>query len=630
MTNFRSQVQMKGTDGLRANAGGTAEYKVNADGTVSLSVRSASLNHLLNGVCPIYILYVNATGDLWFVWGRDEQKRLQVDRPGWLKQETVTIRFARQLSTQALPKIRDRIIAEGRLSREMHDSLVKTTVRGAIGISVDTETLRAVTPERAEAVLAASGTTIVASGFPDEAIRLFNLLPVQLQHHPRFQLTCGYAHYTRGRFQAAAGCIAEALAHSGSLSAGDRVFLSRLKNACEHRLGVIDTEACLERAREIDRNATGAESLLTRVEAARRAVLNEADRDARTRLLDNLQAIVAEIVKAKDGEPWLRLHSKLCLLSLQGIDAAFKVNYELAAMVIRGTVGLHAGHDRISQAMRTWRQWLEETDQAVAEAVRIAHPILIGEALITRVNVYAVLLHYHRLEAASSRKQFAVEPGLAESVRSDAKRAIDIFQRADVLESEMRAKMALVDFEEICGDLLAAQTIATEVSQVAKAMGYSQLVAHAASIVGGKSLLARSLADSADHDLSYAQANDEEIRAIAEIAVSVYGLPRDRIPAMERELRAIRQALREQVYWCRHLNVLQADPEGHFRRLWETANPPEPNRACACTKHGYESRIENPDSGVVITAFKGAYCKGCPSRSPKVSRDEPGRPSAHS
>jgi RecB family endonuclease NucS len=43
MTNFRAQVQMKGTGSVEQN---------NKDGSVSLSVRTANLNYLLNGASP--------------------------------------------------------------------------------------------------------------------------------------------------------------------------------------------------------------------------------------------------------------------------------------------------------------------------------------------------------------------------------------------------------------------------------------------------------------------------------------------------------------------------------------------------------------------------------------------------
>jgi len=47
MTNFRAQTQMKAATSL---AGTAAGY-------IARSVATANLNHLLNGVCPLYILW---------------------------------------------------------------------------------------------------------------------------------------------------------------------------------------------------------------------------------------------------------------------------------------------------------------------------------------------------------------------------------------------------------------------------------------------------------------------------------------------------------------------------------------------------------------------------------------------
>lgn len=610
MTNFRSQAQVKGTDRPR----------VNIDGTISLSVRTSNLNHLLNGVCPMYILYVHPTGELWFVWARDEQQRLQVDCPNWIQQETVTLRLARKLTADAVPKIRDRIVAEGRLGRQIYDSLARTTVGESICLRIEAETLKSLTPDKAQAVLAASGATIVGSGFPDEAIRLFNLLPVEAQLLPRFQLVCGYAHYTRGRFRAASGFLAEARARAELMNASDRDLLARLENACDHRMGVIDTETCLSRARKLDESTTGSESLITRFEAARRAVMGEREPNARAKLRRELRSLVHGIMADKSNPASLCLHAKLCLLHLDGTDAALAINCEYATLEIRARLGLSGGAGSVKEAMHGFQQWEEETERAHAEAVRIGHPVLMGEALTIRLGVHTVFLHWHRLSAASSAEQFTVDPAFAGTGRAEGSEAIGIFHRAGVLEEELRAKMALADFEEVCGDLPTARALAREILPVAKAMEYPQLVVRAEAIIEGKTLLASSLANRAvDHDVSYAQASDEDVRGIADTAVLVMKLPRDRTPAMEREHFALREAAKVRVHWCKYLMIVQEDPEGHFQRLLHMPNPPTPSLACACMKYRYQSKMAYPDIDAVVKAFKGVYCVTCMSRTPKVA-----------
>src|ERR1700704_2357093 len=53
-TNLRAQVQLKGT----------ASEENNEDGTISLAVRTATLNYLLNGPSPIFILYIAPRNEL--------------------------------------------------------------------------------------------------------------------------------------------------------------------------------------------------------------------------------------------------------------------------------------------------------------------------------------------------------------------------------------------------------------------------------------------------------------------------------------------------------------------------------------------------------------------------------------
>ena len=71
MTNIRSQVQMKST----------GEAKANSDGSISLEVNTSNLNYLLNGPCPLYVLYDASNHDLWYVWAQEEQKKIQSANP---------------------------------------------------------------------------------------------------------------------------------------------------------------------------------------------------------------------------------------------------------------------------------------------------------------------------------------------------------------------------------------------------------------------------------------------------------------------------------------------------------------------------------------------------------------------
>lgn len=83
-TNMRAHVQLKARSG-------TVE---NADGSVSVSIETANLNYLLNGGCPMYILYRPEAKELRFVFAQPERRRIAKANPSWRTAETVTLRFS--------------------------------------------------------------------------------------------------------------------------------------------------------------------------------------------------------------------------------------------------------------------------------------------------------------------------------------------------------------------------------------------------------------------------------------------------------------------------------------------------------------------------------------------------------
>src|SRR5262249_2125005 len=108
-TNLRAQIQLKSTDAKR----------VNADGSVSRSAEVSNLNYLLNGPSPLYVLYIAPRDELRFVWVQDECRRLIEMNPGWMGQETVTLRFHQVLTAEALPAIHERVMREARWHRQV-------------------------------------------------------------------------------------------------------------------------------------------------------------------------------------------------------------------------------------------------------------------------------------------------------------------------------------------------------------------------------------------------------------------------------------------------------------------------------------------------------------------------------
>jgi tetratricopeptide (TPR) repeat protein len=124
MTNFRAQTQMKAATSL---AGTAAGY-------IARSVATANLNHLLNGVCPLYILWDASTDEFWYVWVQDENRRLSAENSSWRDQDSVTLQFRERLTAEVLPAIQLKILESGLFLRGLHDLLAQSGTGATVTI----------------------------------------------------------------------------------------------------------------------------------------------------------------------------------------------------------------------------------------------------------------------------------------------------------------------------------------------------------------------------------------------------------------------------------------------------------------------------------------------------------------
>jgi hypothetical protein len=196
---------------------------------------------------------------------------------------------------------------------------------------------------------------------------------------------------------------------------------------------------------------------------------------------------------------------------------------------------------------------------------------------------------------------------------------MNIYKLAGNVEGETRAKLLLADLSDSLGQGQAAKKLAEGAVVVARAMGYWRLESHALEYIEEATIFQRFQGELAkrkavDEDVHTADESDEKVRAVARFTLDSLGLPAERLPVLERDADACRQIARERVDFCRHINLVQD--------LSHTLSPStcyatDPSRACVCEKLGHKSNVRSTDAPAVISAFKGAYCNGCPERSPK-------------
>lgn len=609
-TNLRSQVQLKSTD-----SEGT-----NADGSISIQVRTSNLNYLLNGSnSPLYALFVAPRGELRYVWAHDERRRLDEDSPGWERQESVTIRFQERLTPEAIEGIYQRIRQEAQLKREINDILGNATAAEQIVISINPETLDVTDPERAKRILLTSGTAIVSAGYTQQVKNLIRLLNPGDAQSPRILLVHAHAEHILGRYQAAQALLADVTLRRDELSEDDQQFLEVLRDGCDYQIGRLRRAEFLARLDEHAEHKTGGFALSYRLSRYRYAVISQPETGARLEMLQELRSLVTGVVEAPDNSVGFKLFARISLLEAEGHHFVLTFLREFGEARLALELGRPVDLARMLEEFRGQiARWEREINTVLRETAELGHPLLLADAVLLRSFIAFNVLTNRRSLALLYGRQESVSEEEVQGYIGDLNKAFDSYSNAGQLEGQLRARILIADFYELVGRQDDAREIAQEVLPKAQIMGYAALIERAQEHLSGHGLQSRineSLREKTDEEIQIRQSGktDDEIRANASQMLRILGLPAERLEVMEREYLSFRDIARERLDWCRHLNLLQdlrhtLRPSTHFRS--------DPQRICECQLLGLRSTFSHTDWQVVIRAFKRAYCEGCPERSP--------------
>lgn len=612
-TNCRAQVQLKSTD----------SPKQNQDGSISYVLESRNLNYLLSGPSPIYFLWISTTNEIRYAWARDEWQRLDIETPLWKGQTTFTVRFRNVLDARAVDAIHDRIIREARLARRIHETLSRSALSEKVVVSIDAATLNSTDPQQVYSWIMDSGMTIVSAGFGRQVVEWFNFINPDRREVARAQLIVAYAQASLGRYHEAQGHISAAALRRGDLSPLDQRFLDYLRNAAAYQTGQISLDEYSRREQKWSDNHSGITAVENRLDVLRQRRLRERDRTTRMQLLDEMRQKARECQEQVDATEAHKLQARIIVLSAEGDDLAARFIERAVSCQARHEMGYPVGEfvkATNAELLDEWEKWEARAQTVIRDAVSEGHPLLIADAIATRVTIYVGTLLISRMQAAGSNDTWNPDRDRIHTLMSEAEVALSIYKTAGNLEGETRAKLLLSDLFELAGQETAATSLAEGAAVVAEAMDYSQLAARARDHIEGTTVFRQFQAElrrrqSEDEDIHMANRSDEDILAIAQHSLDTLELPLERLPVLEREWFSQRRVSRERLQHCRHIQLLQdltheQNPSTHFHA--------DPARICVCGLHAYRSVNQVSDSEAVISDFKQAYCTGCPDRSPKV------------
>jgi hypothetical protein len=611
-TNFRSQVQLKSSNTIQANQ----------DGSISLTVATANLNYLLNGVAPIYLLYDAQKDQFWYTWARDQSSRLEAENKDWRGQASVTLRFTTPLTKEVLSAIYERVLSEGRFHREIHDTLAKATGSEPVVINIDRSSLSITDRTQARDILLASGTAIVAAGFPQEVLRLVALLDTSAKGMARIRLAAGYAHFTAGEHYTAIGNLRMALAAPQGLSSRDRSFLTTIMDAAEFHIGIIDSDTYQSRLEKRARARVGLEALEAKQDSLHHQCVAEADPRIRASLAKELSDATARILNHEDADRGIKLDAKLVSLYVEGMQANFAIAEKIFSAGIRSILfpgDLRTILRNLSDARTAEVEWEKRAQEALKEAYDLRHPVLLVQALTVSLQVRLGRLLAQRLEAIDQGVSYEIPAPIRTAISTMLEEALALSELNGSVESRLRLRKIEAEFLDIQGDNSGAKRVAESAYPEADAMQFVSITNTLSEIIEDRSLIARynrerQNSKDEDPDKERARMSDERLARMSQHVVEIIGSPPANPRKVHGYMRSLRIIAQERCRWCRHLQILEdlrqtSDPQTAFSET--------PSRTAFCDTFKYQSEVGSVDVVGVIEDFKRSYCARCQSRDPK-------------
>jgi tetratricopeptide (TPR) repeat protein len=616
-TNIRAQVQLKG----RSNT------VVGADGAVSVSVETANLGYLLNGIAPIYILFRPETNELRFAYARQEWSRLERKNPKWREQKTVTIHFRRVLDAGTLAEIRDFIAAETRLRRTV-DERLNSMQTSAGRVIVDAKSLEVTDSEQALQALSKFGQALVNSGQAKKVLELARTIPSSaLIAMPAAALVVAYAHFHLAQYHDASAALRQLLLTAPSLSAGSTSLLDALFISVRRMLGEFDDDQYRNNMSSWARTAPPelvvqheiaeawsaylrALTVTSTLESAMaRTALNAALERGRQVDSPDLDRIALLELTLREHEVEDSLLNATALRDLSGRGLADADGARIAE---------REAHDSASR-------WFAELT-ALAERTGKTSPSLHCEVQLLRV---------HAVLAQAGRRELMARTGVGPSLpqaRSDAvfsavNETLELARSLENRELEVRAMQNLARALDIFGRTDEANTVAADALKIAELSGYPIERRQLASFLAGGDRFGdrlRQLLDfeSASEEEQIRNAGDDQLHFMATMILEGKGLPGGRLPNVIHALELRRQLAIERRDWCRHIAhaEYQSSPASPHTMFSE---PPIAKVICSLLHH--EALVKSDVPAEITKEFRSRFCDGCARRIPDSGNGQNGR-----
>lgn len=605
-TNLRAQVQLK----ARSNT------VIKQDGSVSIPVPTSNLNYLLNGICPIYLLYRPENVEVRFAFARDEWRRIEEVSANWRQQETIKVNFRDVLDEAGLSAIRRRIAEDARLQRRINEQVRQP--RGAGRILVDAATLEVLDSRELMQRLKEIGNTLTNSGFAKVVVERASSIPLsELDAEPEAALTVAYAHFHLAHYYDASAAIRRILLTDPKFDPHSRSLLDALFISTRRMLGELD-EVGYERETAIW-VAGAPPDLAIQQEIAE--AWQEHSRwlsEFQTDGLVAARATLAEILDRgrKVQNPAIALRCELLELTLAELDIT---NQLLDAEALGGVIGSEGGDAHqarmgLRQAQDSAGAWLDSLKE-FAERTALRAPQVHCEALLLRTHAVLMQAGHRHLAGLCGHGAPLTQSEIA-AIFAGIAEVSHFAASLENTELELSARQFEAKALDLFGRKDEANLVAARALQVAELSGCAIHARQLRGFLEGTDRAEDRLAalrnlQTTSEDDQLRNASDAQLAWMAVLLAKAYQLPEGRTPNILLSLVGQRQLAIERQRWCEQIALAEFRDRSEIMMY---ADPPL--LRVLCSRFGYASRADRGEIGHLVTSFRSEFCSKCSYRVP--------------
>lgn len=615
-TNCRAQIQIKARSGLCANV----------DGSFSVPIDVANINYLMNGPCPVYVLYRPESKSLLFAFAQDEFRRLSEENSDWASGASFTIRFRRELSKDECGPFADRILREAQRHRMLRDAVASATpaTRYRLEIAGNPETHSVLTPTDAEQLLRDHGLSLVSGGRAEKVFELLSLVPrAVVQRSGALLLVQGNAELATGHYISAQASIRRASAIPTDIGEENLPFLTYLRHAVDYAVGEITPQEFRNRCDEWRVDAP--KHLSIQYDLARLwSRFGDPSQERTDELAHEMTRIVRGLSELNDAPAVLVQQVRMLQVFLDAGSATSELL--AAAPLVREPSAWRHAYDsppaeilpRVIERVRGWRSSMNDI---LAEVRGSGNAHLWCQALHARDTIEVFVLSQLKMAAVIVGSE---APTVADELFKRVRRTQEIAKRFDQQELELRSRLLESDLADLDGNRAKAENLAAQVLELAETLRYAAVARSAKRAVSrsnhqemldqvGRMVGGGILAE-------IANLTDEQMNDLVVHTMKLLRVPADRLPLVRDEILCQRTLGRLHFDFCQHLQLGQDPAYGTSEQtLWAT----KPMWRARCQLLNRDSAVSFEQWAAILDAFRSSACSGCSHRQPLPGPFEP-------